>query len=54
MNILGICLPAILPNRGKQRAPVEKAACPCWASTVPLLGKHRAHFWYKSNHRVLV
>ena len=38
MNILGICLPAILPNRGKQRAPVEKAACPCWASTVPIFG----------------
>ena len=36
MNILGICLPAILPNRGKQRAPVEKAAYPCWASSVPI------------------
>lgn len=36
MNILGICQPAILPNRGKQRAPVEKAAYPCWASSVPI------------------
>ena len=38
MNLLGICLPAILPNRGKQRAPVEKAAYPGWASTVPIFG----------------
>ena len=21
-----------------------QAACPCWASTLPQLGKHRAHF----------
>ena len=35
MNILGIFLPAILPNRGKQRAPDVKAAYPSWASTVP-------------------
>ena len=46
MNILGICLTAILPNRGKQRAPVEKAAYPCWASSVPI--------FCKSNHCVLV
>ena len=36
MKILGMCLTAILPNRGKQRAPVEKAAYPCWASSVPI------------------
>ena len=24
-----------LPNRGKLLAPIEKAPCPCWASTVP-------------------
>ena len=28
MNLLGICLTAILPIRGKQRTPVGKAACP--------------------------
>ena len=37
MKILGMCLPAILPNRGKQRAHDEKAAFPSWASTVPNL-----------------
>nr|DAQ22295.1 MAG TPA: hypothetical protein [Caudoviricetes sp.] len=29
-------LTAILPIRGKQRAPDEKAAYPCWASVVPI------------------
>lgn|GEM_PF-4828268 len=24
-----------MPNRGKLLAPIEKAPCPCWASTVP-------------------
>ena len=24
-----------MPNRGKLLAPIEKAAYPCWASTVP-------------------
>ena len=33
-----MCLTAILPNRGKHRAPVGQAAYPCWASTVPILG----------------
>ena len=28
MNLLGICLTAILPIRDKQRATVGKAACP--------------------------
>ena len=37
MKILGMCLPAILPNRGKHLAPVEKAPCPTWASIVPIL-----------------
>ena len=36
MKILGMCLTAILPNRGKQRAPVEKAAYPSWASMLPI------------------
>ena len=34
-ELLGICLTAILPIRGKQRAHDEKAACPCWESSVP-------------------
>ena len=27
-----------MPKWGKQLAPVEKAPCPCWASTVPKNG----------------
>ena len=27
-----------MPNRGKLLAPIEKAPCPCWASTVPQNG----------------
>ena len=36
MNILGMCLKAILPNRGKHVAHVGQAACPSWASTLPI------------------
>ncbi|MDY4778186.1 MAG: hypothetical protein SO214_01815, partial [Prevotella pectinovora] len=32
-NIAGI-----VPKWGKQLAPVEKAPCPCWASSVPQNG----------------
>ena len=39
MKILGMCLTAILPNRGKQRAPLEKAPCLTWASIVPICGQ---------------
>ena len=37
----GICkknIAGIVPKWGKQLAPVEKAAYPCWASTVPQNG----------------
>ena len=27
-----------MPNRGKLLAPIEKAPCPCWASSLPRLG----------------
>ena len=37
MNLLGICLTANLPIRGKHRAHDGQAACPSWASSVPNL-----------------
>ena len=36
INLLVSHLTQILPIRGKQRAPDEKAAYPCWASVVPI------------------
>ena len=36
INLLVSHLTQILPIRGKQRAPDEKAAYPCWASIVPI------------------
>ena len=38
INLLGICLTAIMPIRGKQRAHDGQAPCPSWASSVPLMG----------------
>ena len=35
MNLLGICLKANLPNRGKHVAHDGQARYPCWASIVP-------------------
>ncbi len=37
--LLGRRLTANLPNRGKQRAPLEKAPCLTWASIVPICGQ---------------
>ena len=36
INLLGMCLTANLPNRGKHVAHDGQAACPSWASSVPL------------------
>ena len=47
INLLGTCLTAILPIRGKQRAQVGQAACPSGASTLPMLGKHVAPSGHK-------
>ena len=37
MNLLGRCLKANLPNRGKHVAHDGQARCPSWASIVPIL-----------------
>ena len=37
INLLGNRLASFLPIRGKQRAHVGQAPCPCWASGVPIL-----------------
>ena len=39
IHLLGRRLTANLPNRGKQRAPLEKAPCLTWASIVPICGQ---------------
>ena len=36
MNILGICLKANLPNRGKHVAHDGQARYPTWASSLPI------------------
>ena len=44
INILGRCLTANLPNRGKHRAHDGQARCPTWASTVP----NFQNFWVEN------
>ena len=42
MNLLGRCLKANLPNRGKHVAHDGQARCPSWASSVPNFNPNRS------------
>ena len=42
INLLGRCLTANLPNRGKHVAHDGQARCPSWASTVPNFNPNRS------------